>query len=756
MRIVLTIITSIILAGALLFSANAGAATIPGISGGKPAETQVKLPEPLTKEAVRQLLSTLSDQQVRDLLLQRLDAVAEQEAANTASNQSTFAFLAGAVLDIGISVRGGLGGIPAIGEKFSEGMSWLVRNYGLSGLLMIVLKAAASVVLGFVAAQAFGYFTRNLRAGLANAAPQRLGPAIRLLAMRLGLDLLKVAIIGVIAYAGIHLLLAAPGEKAFVWRFTAWIILSIFVMAAIARFNLSPNHPEWRLVSVDDDSARLIYRRMVFAGPIIGLFPLALGTRAQLGIDPGTIRVGFWLNIILYSYFLYAIFTARKGIAQALIGRDDLVGPFGKRLAHLWPWVAMFFAILSWAVVEAISGAGRFDLIINGQNFTTLILIAFVPALDTALRGLIRQLSPPMVGEGPVAERAYVATKRGYLRIGRVLLVSLLIVTLASIWDIDLFDTESQSTGIRLVAELMSGILYFIAGYLIWEAIGIWINIRLAREQTESGVDLESDEPGGGEGGGQGISRLATVLPVIKLALQTLVVVMTVLIGLDAFGINATPLLAGAGVVGLALGFGAQTLVRDVVSGLFFLIDDAFRVGEYLVIGETVGTVERISLRSLRLRHHMGAIHTIPYGEIHKVTNNSRDWVIMKLKFTFPFETDVNRIKKIFKQIGKEMLEADYAGDLIQTFKSQGVYDVDDVGIVIRGKFMAKPGSQWVIRKDVYTRVQKALDAAGIQFARKEVRVQIPGLDAASNLTEDQKKAVGAAVADAVEKQKPA
>jgi len=756
MRIVLTIITSIILAGALLFSANAGAATIPGMSGGKPAETQVKLPEPLTKEAVRQLLSTLSDQQVRDLLLQRLDAVAEQEAANTASNQSTFAFLAGAVLDIGISVRGGLGGIPAIGEKFSEGMSWLVRNYGLSGLLMIVLKAAASVVLGFVAAQAFGYFTRNLRAGLANAAPQRLGPAIRLLAMRLGLDLLKVAIIGVIAYAGIHLLLAAPGEKAFVWRFTAWIILSIFVMAAIARFNLSPNHPEWRLVSVDDDSARLIYRRMVFAGPIIGLFPLALGTRAQLGIDPGTIRVGFWLNIILYSYFLYAIFTARKGIAQALIGRDDLVGPFGKRLAHLWPWVAMFFAILSWAVVEAISGAGRFDLIINGQNFTTLILIAFVPALDTALRGLIRQLSPPMVGEGPVAERAYVATKRGYLRIGRVLLVSLLIVTLASIWDIDLFDTESQSTGIRLVAELMSGILYFIAGYLIWEAIGIWINIRLAREQTESGVDLESDEPGGGEGGGQGISRLATVLPVIKLALQTLVVVMTVLIGLDAFGINATPLLAGAGVVGLALGFGAQTLVRDVVSGLFFLIDDAFRVGEYLVIGETVGTVERISLRSLRLRHHMGAIHTIPYGEIHKVTNNSRDWVIMKLKFTFPFETDVNRIKKIFKQIGKEMLEADYAGDLIQTFKSQGVYDVDDVGIVIRGKFMAKPGSQWVIRKDVYTRVQKALDAAGIQFARKEVRVQIPGLDAASNLTEDQKKAVGAAVADAVEKQKPA
>ena len=207
---------------------------------------------------------------------------------------------------------------------------------------------------------------------------------------------------------------------------------------------------------------------------------------------------------------------------------------------------------------------------------------------------------------------------------------------------------------------------------------------------------------------------------------------------------------AGAGIVGLAIGFGAQTLVRDVVSGIFFLIDDAFRVGEYLVIDDTVGTVEKISIRSLQLRHHKGPVHTIPYGEIPKVTNNSRDWVIMKLKFTFPFETDVNKIKKLFKKVGAEMLEADYADDLIQTFKSQGVYDVDDVGIVIRGKFMAKPGTQWVIRKDIYTRVQKVLDEAGIQFARREVRVQIPGLDGSKDLSDEQVKAVGAAASNAV------
>ncbi|MEE9315112.1 MAG: mechanosensitive ion channel family protein, partial [Rhizobiaceae bacterium] len=170
------------------------------------------------------------------------------------------------------------------------------------------------------------------------------------------------------------------------------------------------------------------------------------------------------------------------------------------------------------------------------------------------------------------------------------------------------------------------------------------------------------------------------------------------------------------------------------------------------VIGTTVGTVEKISLRSLQLRHHKGPVHTIPFGEMRQVTNNSRDWVITKLKFTVPFDTDINKIKKLFKVIGAEMLEAEYAGDILQTFKSQGVYDVDDVGIIIRGKFMTKPGTQWIIRKDVYNRVQKAFDANGIEFARKEVRVQIPGLDEHSELNNDQKQAISAAASEAAQK----
>ena len=258
----------------------------------------------------------------------------------------------------------------------------------------------------------------------------------------------------------------------------------------------------------------------------------------------------------------------------------------------------------------------------------------------------------------------------------------------------------------------------------------------------------------GGEIGGTGLSRVATLLPILRRTAQFLIILVTTIMILSELGVNIAPILAGAGVVGLAIGFGAQTLVKDIVSGMFFLADDAFRVGEYIDAGGTMGSVEKISIRSLRLRHHMGLVHTIPYGEIPKLTNYSRDWVIVKLRFRVPFDTDVHKVKKIFKTIGADLMSDPILGDdFLQPFKSQGVAEVDDNGIVIRGKFMAKPGKQFMIRKEVYVRVQKAFDEAGIPFARKQVMVHIPGLENTDSLDAAQTKAIGAAAAEAAEDQ---
>ena len=201
-------------------------------------------------------------------------------------------------------------------------------------------------------------------------------------------------------------------------------------------------------------------------------------------------------------------------------------------------------------------------------------------------------------------------------------------------------------------------------------------------------------------------------------------VVVWVMIALSAIGIDIGPLLAGAGVVGIAIGFGAQTLVRDVVSGVFFLLDDAFRVGEYIEAGSLKGTVEGISMRSLRVRHHRGALHTIPYGDLTSLTNHSRDWVIVKLEIVVTYETDVDQVKAIIKQIGKDMLKDPEIGpNLIEPLKSQGIHQLADHGVMVRAKFTAKPGEQFVIKREALQRIKRAFDAAGIKFAYPTVTV---------------------------------
>lgn len=214
--------------------------------------------------------------------------------------------------------------------------------------------------------------------------------------------------------------------------------------------------------------------------------------------------------------------------------------------------------------------------------------------------------------------------------------------------------------------------------------------------------------------------------------------------------------MAGAGIAGLAIGFGAQKLVTDVASGIFFLIDDAFRAGEYVEVEGTLGTVENISIRSMQLRHHKGPVHTIPYGEIPKITNFSRDWVIMKLRFMVPFDTDPNMIKKIFKVIGQEMLALEaFKDDFLQPFKSQEMLENDDVGMVFRGKFMARPGTQFTIRKETFNRVNKAFAEDRLEFARREVRVALSSMGT-KELIEEDKSAIAAAATQAAQEQLPA
>lgn len=305
-----------------------------------------------------------------------------------------------------------------------------------------------------------------------------------------------------------------------------------------------------------------------------------------------------------------------------------------------------------------------------------------------------------------------------------------LLLTMAAAWFVDEIVNLTGDTQIT-VAYALALLRFVFLGWIVIVAGNVFVDlVSWARglEQNSAGV------------------LLLTVASwiVVGLFLFALVVAAA-----QRFGFPAYSVVTGLGVGGIAIGFGAQALVRDILSGVFFLMDDAFRKGEYVKVGEAMGNVEKISIRSMQLRHHLGAIHTIPYGQIAQLTNFSRDWVIVKLSFTVPYETDPKLIKRKFKEIGEGMMaDPAFADSFIEPFESQGVFDFDDVGMVVRGKFMTKPGEQFTIRAELQARVKAAFDEVGINFARKEVRVAMPEAESAvGQLNPEQRAAVAAASA---------
>tara|TARA_B100000676_G_scaffold68305_2_gene68439 strand:+ start:5500 stop:6672 length:1173 start_codon:yes stop_codon:yes gene_type:complete len=213
-------------------------------------------------------------------------------------------------------------------------------------------------------------------------------------------------------------------------------------------------------------------------------------------------------------------------------------------------------------------------------------------------------------------------------------------------------------------------------------------------------------------------------------------------------GVNVLPLLAGASVVGLAVGFGAQTLVKDIVSGVFFLIDGAFRKGEYIDIGSINGTLEKISVRSMQLRHHRGPLNTVPFGDIGHVTNLSRDWAIMMLPLRLTYDTDAEKARKLNKKLGQKLLEdPELVPQFLQRLKSQGVVQMEDSAQIMSIKFMTRPDDQWMLRRVVFAKIRELFAENGIKFANREVTVRIGEENLDRPLTSEERNAIAGSAA---------
>ena len=360
------------------------------------------------------------------------------------------------------------------------------------------------------------------------------------------------------------------------------------------------------------------------------------------------------------------------------------------------------------------------------------ILDAFV-ADETA--GEVLEGEPEPVA--PEFADPYATTRPIVQRGARFVLAMGAVFLLAISWGVNIFDLSADRSFVgRALEVFIDSIVALLLADLVWTWAKTVIDKRVA--DYEPPVDGQAPGPE---------ARMFTLLPLLRTILMVALLIMVSLSVLSSAGVNIAPILAGAGIMGIAIGFGTQSLVRDIVAGIFFLIDDAFRLGEYIEVGDLMGSVESISVRSMRIRHHRGKVHTVPYGELKSLTNHSRDWVIMKLEFRVPFDTDLQLVKKLVKKVGAELQANEHYGSgILSTLKSQGVRRMEEFNMVVGVKFMTKPGEQWLVRRDAYQKVRDIFEANGIQMAERNVKVEIAGGD---HLSEEQRQAVAGAAQEA-------
>ncbi len=551
-------------------------------------------------------------------------------------------------------------------------------------------------------------------------------------------------------------------------QFTVTAIFTAFFLSRTVsdlwRMVLSPYLSQYRLPPFSDRDAKRLY-----------VWASALATYDITVVLFSTWVADFGLNYNVYAMvygsltmvgalgnILMILFNARA-ISNAIRGgrSPDQVSWILRFISFAWAPVLIVYMVFSWfklAVDLVLENENSIPIVASSYAIFMSVVIAYGAMNYLLERYFDRNRQMEEINaeaeedqdietiDTPLAEQrkhSIVTYEDLARRVAGILAFVVGLYALVVIWNPDA--SWSEDLPIERALDVM--VILFI-GYILFHFFRVWIDSKIAEEIDEGGGEAEL----GDEGGEGGQSRLATLLPLFRGAILAVVVVTIVLIVLMELGINVSPLFAGAGVVGLAVGFGSQTLVRDIFSGAFFLMDDAFRKGEYIDIGDVKGTVEKISVRSFQLRHHLGALNTIPFGEIKVLTNYSRDWVIMKLPLRVTYDTDVEKVRKLIKKLGQELLSDPVIGDnFIQPLKSQGVIEMQDSAMIIRVKFMTKPGDQWLVRKKVYQEIRELFAREGIRFAHREVTVRLADEKAAEDLTPKQREAVTGAVQAAID-----
>ena len=645
-----------------------------------------------------------------------------------------------------------------IPSELAIALKHLNGGRGLGNLVKILLLFMLLIAIGFGAERLFNLFIKKHKQQLQSTIPDSFLQLIARLSARTILELISLTVFA-LTIVGIYLLFypaqSPLHELAIIYLPPIFIMrLAFIILSAL----YSPAAPHMRVAPQNCRSVAT-YFLGIMTFIVISLFATkTLLLLRSHGMSEGVFLL-FYAHLGLFQFFilLAILWMDRARITRLIMKTPTETGSqsssSGNNIKRLWFPLACLGLLgfeLLWQVnlilyqkdlvlplLLTILSIPFGMLLFSIGNRLLLIASGHTELLDprivnqdilpkdmdiSALSALAKVALPPEPvsarradGSSDQEEPLFMRNLPLIRNLMGILIACALFVWVMNLWGLDL------PLGRSVVQSAASIFATLLLAYVVWEICRTIIDRKLEEDRPQTGQEMEDMEEGA-EG-----SRKGTLLTLLRKVILILIGLVVILTTLNAVGINIGPLLAGAGILGLAVGFGSQTLVRDILSGVFFLMDDAFRVGDYIETAGTKGMVEHISMRSLRLRHPRGMVYTIPFGDMGSVQNFSRDYIITKLDVRVRYDVDIEKIRKIVKKISIELEEDPETGPLLLSkIKSQGVREMDDSAMILRVKYKTKPGDQFVVRREVYRRIQERFRTQGIEFAHRNVTVYLP------------------------------
>jgi small-conductance mechanosensitive channel len=480
----------------------------------------------------------------------------------------------------------------------------------------------------------------------------------------------------------------------------------------ITRMFVSPAYPQLRLLHVSDQGAAyaLVWVRRIFA---VGAFGFAASQIGLLfGLPQGATDAFMKAVFLLVHLFLIIIvLQCRRPVAEMIRShreKPDIPGRIRNRIAAIWHLVAIFYIAALWLVWAAEIRHGYlriwhlFAITVGVLIVVRLFSIVVLGALDRAFR-----VSPDLKTRYPGLEgraNRYYPLLRGTVS---TFLVVLGILALFEAWGIDtLAWFRANALGGRLASATLTILVAGALGLAIWEGVNASMDRHLAR-LTRDAQMVKS-------------ARLRTLQPMLRTVLLFTLLAIFGLTALSEIGVDIAPLLAGAGILGVAIGFGSQKLVQDFITGIFLLLENAMQVGDWVTVAGLSGSVENLSIRTMRLRAGDGSVHIIPFSSVSTVTNVNRGIGNAAVSVNIPIEEDSDHVCEVLGEIASKMRSERRFSDMMRSdLQLWGVDKVDAGVVTIAGQIVCTDSGRWAVQREFNRRMM-------IRFKELDIRIATP------------------------------